>query len=56
MFPKSEGLRTDTGVDSGDEVSGYYDPMVAKMIATGTDRQEALQRLPVALARRVLLA
>ena len=33
-------------VDSGDEVSGYYDPMIAKMIATGTDRQEAATACP----------
>ena len=55
MFPESEGLRTDTGVDSGDEVSGYYDPMVAKMIATGTDRQEALQQLAGGLGRTCLI-
>ena len=51
MFPESEGLRTDTGVDSGDEVSGYYAPMVAKMIATGTDRQAALQQLARSLSQ-----
>ena len=55
MFSESEGLRTDTGVDSGDEVSGYYDPMVAKMIATGTDRQEALQRLARGLSETCLI-
>ena len=55
MFPESEGLRTDTGVDSGDEVSGYYDPMVAKMIATGTDRQEALQQLARGLGQTCLI-
>ena len=55
MFPESEGLRTDTGVDSGDEVSGYYDPMVAKMIATGTDRQEALQQLARGLSQTCLI-
>ena len=55
MFPESEGLRTDTGVDSGDEVSGYYDPMIAKMIATGTDRQEALQQLARGLGQTCLI-
>ena len=55
IFPKREGLRTDTGVDSGDEVSGHYDPMVAKMIATGTDRQEALQQLARGLGQTCLI-
>ena len=55
IFPESEGLRTDTGVDSGDEVSGYYDPMIAKMIATGTDRQEALQQLARGLGQTCLI-
>ena len=55
MFPESEGLRTDTGVDSGDEVSGYYDPMIAKIIATGTDRQEALQQLARGLGQTCLI-
>ena len=55
VFPESEGLRTDTGVDSGDEVSGYYDPMIAKMIATGTDRQEALQQLARGLGQTCLI-
>jgi 3-methylcrotonyl-CoA carboxylase alpha subunit len=55
IFPESMGLRADTGVGSGDEVSGYYDPMVAKMIATGTDRKDALQQLDRGLAKTCLI-
>lgn len=43
-FPEQH-LRVETGVDSGDDVSSYYDPMIAKLIATGADRAQALERL-----------
>ena len=39
------GLRVETGVQTGDLVSPFYDPMIAKLIATGPDRATALQRL-----------
>ena len=55
MFPAHEGVRIDTGVEAGDEVSGYYDPMVAKLIATGTTRNEALTRLGAALGQTCLI-
>jgi 3-methylcrotonyl-CoA carboxylase alpha subunit len=42
-------LRIDTGVAEGDEVTPYYDPMIAKMIAHGPDRATAIQRLIDAL-------
>src|SRR3954449_7390429 len=48
-FPKSEGLRIDTGVEAGSVVSPYYDPMIAKVIARGDNRTEALCRLSSAL-------
>src|SRR3954469_23958066 len=44
-FPKGEGLRIDTGVEAGSAVSPYYDPMIAKVIAHGRDRAEAIDRL-----------
>lgn len=47
--PKGPGVRVDSGVVSGDVVSGNFDSMVAKLIVTGKDRTEALQR-----ARRAL--
>jgi 3-methylcrotonyl-CoA carboxylase alpha subunit len=43
------GLRFDTGVDSGDEVSPFYDPMLGKLIAWGESRTEAADRLHKAL-------
>ena len=48
-FPKAYGLRIDTGVESGDEVTPFYDPMIAKLIAQGETRGEALDRLADAL-------
>jgi 3-methylcrotonyl-CoA carboxylase alpha subunit len=48
------GIRIDTGVTAGDEVSPYYDPMVAKIIASGATREEALDRLQLALERAIV--
>ena len=39
------GLRVETGVAQGGQVTTYYDPMIAKLIATGPDRASALRRL-----------
>ena len=47
--PVGEGLRVDSGVDAFSEISMHYDPMIAKLIAHGCDRSEALQRLQQAL-------
>jgi 3-methylcrotonyl-CoA carboxylase alpha subunit len=43
VFP--ENLRVDTGVTDGAEVSPYYDPMIAKLIATGETREAAINDL-----------
>lgn len=43
-------VRVDTGVRSGDEISVYYDPMIAKLIVWDEDRPSALRRLRHALA------
>lgn len=48
------GRRVDSGVGQGDEVSPFYDPMVAKLIAWGEDREEARQRL-LAMLRETLV-
>jgi 3-methylcrotonyl-CoA carboxylase alpha subunit len=50
-LPAGEGIRVDAGVAAGSEVTPYYDPMIAKVIAHGRDRGEALDRLAAALAR-----
>lgn len=47
-FP--EGVRVDTWVETGTEVTTSYDPMLAKVVAHGSDRAEALDRLDAALA------
>ncbi|MEM1299037.1 MAG: acetyl/propionyl/methylcrotonyl-CoA carboxylase subunit alpha [Pseudomonadota bacterium] len=46
-----ETARCDTGVRSGDRITPFYDPMIAKVITHGADRKEALRRLSAALAR-----
>ncbi|MBX9992617.1 acetyl/propionyl/methylcrotonyl-CoA carboxylase subunit alpha [Phreatobacter oligotrophus] len=53
-FGSAEGVRIDTGVEEGAEVSPYYDPMIAKVIAHGATRDEALDRLGQALAGTVV--
>ena len=45
------GLRADSGVRSGDSISPWYDPMIAKVIVHGPTRAAALQKLSDALAR-----
>ncbi len=48
--PNEPWLRLDAGVASGDEVSHFYDPLMAKLIVHGDDRAEALSRLRSALS------
>jgi 3-methylcrotonyl-CoA carboxylase alpha subunit len=50
QFPQQPGLRIDTGVRQGDTITTYYDPLIAKLIAHGSTRAAALQRLAAALA------
>jgi acetyl-CoA carboxylase biotin carboxylase subunit len=50
-LPVGPGLRVDTHVQAGDEIPPYYDSLVAKLIAWGGDRAEALERLRSALRR-----
>jgi propionyl-CoA carboxylase alpha chain len=47
--PAGEGLRLDTGVFEGAEIGVYYDPMIAKLVALGSDREKAIERLRGAL-------
>ena len=49
------GVRVDDGIRQGSVVSPFYDPMVAKVIAYGRDRNDAIRRLRAALANTPLL-
>ncbi|GGA80926.1 urea carboxylase [Neiella marina] len=49
-FPATDGLRVDHWVEAGLEVSPFFDPMLAKIIFTDVDRQQALHGLANALA------
>ncbi|MGO4571084.1 acetyl/propionyl/methylcrotonyl-CoA carboxylase subunit alpha [Microvirga sp. 2TAF3] len=53
-FPEGEGLRVDMGVEAGDEVTPYYDPMIAKVIAHAATRDKALARLAEALGETIV--
>jgi acetyl-CoA/propionyl-CoA carboxylase biotin carboxyl carrier protein len=53
--PEGEGVRTDSGLSEGTEVGSRYDPMLAKVIAYGPDRETALRKLRAALAETVTL-
>jgi 3-methylcrotonyl-CoA carboxylase alpha subunit len=50
-----EIVRLDTGVREGDEVSVYYDPMIAKLVVWGADRIESARRMQEALAETEIL-
>ena len=43
-FPGGPGVRVDSGVTTGDQISGSFDSLLAKLIVTGTDREDALER------------
>ena len=49
-----EGIRNDTGVQEGDEISIYYDPMISKLCTYGVDREEAIVKMQKALNNYVI--
>ena len=53
--PLGDGVRVDSGLTEGIEVGSHYDPMLAKVIAWGGDRETALRRLDRALAGYTIL-
>ncbi|MGK3947734.1 biotin carboxylase N-terminal domain-containing protein [Microbacterium sp. K2] len=55
LFDPPRGVRVDAAVETGSEVTGFYDPMIAKVIAFAEDRSSALRLLDEALSRTVVL-
>jgi len=53
-FPEDESIRIDTGIVAGGEVTPYYDPMIAKVIAHGETRDEALAKLADGLGQTIV--
>ena len=53
QFPVADGLRIDSGVESGSEVTPFYDPLIAKLIAHAETREGALERLADALDQTI---
>lgn len=52
--PHGHGIRVDSGVEEGSEISVHYDPMISKVIGTGPDRAIALKQACIALDRYVI--
>jgi 3-methylcrotonyl-CoA carboxylase alpha subunit len=52
--PEGPGIRIDSGIDSTDEISQFYDPMIAKLIIYGEDRMTAIERLQAALKQQAI--
>src|SRR6185503_8105605 len=52
--PSREGVRVDAGVEEGSVISPFYDSMIAKLIASGADRPQAVARLSRALEDTVV--
>jgi len=55
VWPSGDGVRVDAGIDEGSIVGDRFDPMLAKIIAHGSGRDEALARLTAALDATIVL-
>ena len=53
-LPAGEGIRVESGVETGTVVSVHYDPLLFKLVAAGATRAEAVERLAEALERCVV--
>lgn len=54
-YPSRDGVRVDHGLAQGQQISPFYDPMLAKLIAWGEDRDQACRKLASAVQDTVLL-
>jgi acetyl-CoA/propionyl-CoA carboxylase biotin carboxyl carrier protein len=54
VLPAGPGVRVDTGIESGSVIGGNFDSLLAKIIVTGADRTEALERARRALDETVV--
>jgi acetyl-CoA/propionyl-CoA carboxylase biotin carboxyl carrier protein len=54
-WPSGPGIRVDAGIDEGTAVGARFDPMLAKVIAHGQDRADAIERLTAALDDTLIL-
>ena len=53
--PEGPGVRFDSGIAAGSEVTVHYDPLLAKLITWGRDRAETIERMAAALRRTAVL-
>ncbi len=54
VLPEGPGIRVDSGIENGDEITQFYDPMIAKLIVYGENRDAAISRLQRALEQSAL--
>ncbi|GCE12043.1 acetyl/propionyl/methylcrotonyl-CoA carboxylase subunit alpha [Tengunoibacter tsumagoiensis] len=54
IAPSGPGIRLDSGLSEQDEITQYYDPMIAKLIVSAEDRLSAINRLQQALKRTAI--
>lgn len=54
-WPEGPGRRFETGVDAGDSVTSYYDPMIAKVIVWDETRLRAIKKMQTTLAESIVL-
>jgi 3-methylcrotonyl-CoA carboxylase alpha subunit len=54
ILPTGPGVRVDSGIASGDEITQFYDPMIAKLIVYGEDRSAAIARVQSSLEQCIV--
>ena len=55
ITPQGPGIRLDSGVTAGDEVTVYYDPMLAKLVVLAENREAAVRKMESALGQLIIL-